>query len=167
MRKSRFGRTLAALAGMVTLIAVGATPAHADTGYWYVGNGAGGCLDYSNQYGFRVFSGCTGDWRYQWLYFQHVGADPDTYRISGNNGNQGFNICLQAHGNGRQAFGAQCGSYIDLVWTVRYANNRPYFDSLAYPGLCLTRAGEDGARGWLVTTEPCAGRETQYWEWKN
>ncbi|GAB7037075.1 MULTISPECIES: ricin-type beta-trefoil lectin domain protein [Catenuloplanes] len=158
-------RLLTVLVAVLALIVVGAAPASAATGYWYVKNSAGGCLDHSVQFGWRVFSGCNGDFRYQWQYFQHTTGDPDVYRIIGNSGSANFNSCLTAYGNGRQAVGYSCVTSPQQYWAVRYAGDRPYFDSVAYPGLCLTRSNDDSYGGFLLTTEPCAGRESQYWQW--
>jgi hypothetical protein len=157
---------LSLLAAMVALCAVGAAPASAATGYFWVGNDAGGCLDHSTQFNFRVFSGCNGDPRYQSIYFERTPNGPDVYRIMGKDSLGIASVCLTARGNGQAARGSRCAGGNEQEWVVRYANNRPYFDSLRYPGLCLTKSRfPDASSGFVLTTEPCAGLDSQYWRW--
>jgi hypothetical protein len=164
MKVSRSVKFLSMLITAFTLIAVSAAPANAQPGFWWVGNSAGGCLDWSGTRGFRIFNECHGGTPFQWQKFtRSLYYGPDAYVIS--NGNAS---CLTAFGNGARASDVRCNGSTAQVWIIRDANNQPYFDSLGYASqhLCLTNSRlYDGAGGYLLTTEPCAGRREQFWLW--
>ncbi len=166
MKVSRPVKILPMLAAVFTLVVVSATPASATTGYWWVGNAAGGCLDYSSEFNFRVFRECNGNPNYQWLYFRQIPAfGPDAYMIQGRLGN-GL-ICLEW--KEYVASSATCNSSnARQIWIIRYANNQPYFDSFRVPGQCLTKSTfEDNFGGNVLVVDPCAGRTSQFWVWRD
>ena len=169
MRVPRSVKVLSVLAAAFTLVLTGAAPAFAQNGFFYVGNAAGGCLDYSPNLNYRVFNQCHGTAPYQWLKFTNAfNYGPDAYTITFPNGTGFPSTCLEAFGNGARARGALCAGRTTQVWIVRYANNQPYFDSVGYASqhLCLTKSAfYDGHDGYLLTTEPCAGRLSQFWQW--
>ena len=164
MKVSRPAKMLSVLVAIFALLAVSAMPASAGTGYWWVANSAGGCLDYSDQFEFRVFS-CNGDARYQRMYIQNINSyGPDAYSVKGKSNDGRYRNCLSAYDYGQTVSTLECGRTRQQVWIIRYsATGRPYFDSLSFPGQCLTRSGDDGKGGFLLTTEGCSGRESQYW----
>jgi hypothetical protein len=154
------------LAAIFTLVAVSATPASAETGYYWATNRAGGerdCLDFSGQFGFRVFP-CNGDRRYQYLYYRRV--DPtnlDVYQIRGNPASGRPDICISAGDSGDPVSSDFCAITSSQKFTIRYANGWAYFDSVSRPGLCLTKSSTRYNGGKVLRTEPCAGRTEQYW----
>jgi hypothetical protein len=160
--KSRFVKALSMLAAIFTLVAVSATPASADTGYYWTENRAGGCLDFSGHYGFRVFP-CNGDHRYQYIWYQRVfPSRPDVYQIKGNPASGASDVCIRANNGGISS--VACGYYNSQFFVIRYAaNGQPYFDSVTYPGMCLTKSSAPYFGGNYLTLEPCAGRSSQYW----
>lgn len=161
--RSRFVKTLSMLAAIFTLVAVSATPASAETGYYWANNRARGCLDFSGQFGFRVFP-CHDDQRYQYLYYRRPFADsPDIYEIRGNPASGRPNICITAAGSGNPVNSYPCG-VSGQFFTIRYdAYGWAYFDSLSYPGLCLTKSSSHPNGGNVLRTDPCAGRTEQFW----
>ncbi|WP_203794623.1 hypothetical protein [Actinoplanes derwentensis] len=151
------------LAAIFTLVAVSATPASAETGYYWASNRAGGCLDFSVQFGFRVFP-CNGDQRYQRLdYRRTVANNPDIYQIRGNPGSGRPNTCITADESGAPVRSDACAVNSSQFFTIRYANGWAYFDSVSKPGLCLTKSSTPYNGGNVLRTEPCAGRTEQYW----
>jgi Ricin-type beta-trefoil lectin domain len=161
--RSMFVKTLSMLAAIFTLVAVSATPASAETGYYWARNRAGDCLDFSGQFGFRVFP-CNGDQRYQYLYYRRPFANsPDIYQIRGNPASGRPNTCISTAGNGYPVSSNACAGNSSQQFTIRYANGWAYFDSVSHPGLCLTKSSTPHNGGNVLRTEPCAGRTEQYW----
>ena len=161
--RSRFVKALSLLAAIFTLVAVSATPASAETGYYWANNRAGDCLDFSGQFGFRVFP-CNSDYRYQYLYYRRPYADsPDIYQIRGNPDSGRPNTCISADGSGWPVSSRPCAYDSRQHFTIRWANGWAYFDSVSYPGLCLTKTSAPHNGGRVLRTEPCAGRTEQYW----
>jgi len=152
------------LAAIVTLVVVSATPASAETGYYWATNRTGrSCLDFSGQFGFRVFP-CNGDQRYQYLYYRRPWANsPDVYQIRGNPASGRPNTCITSAGNGSPVYSDPCAAFSSQYFTIRYANGWAYFDSISHPGLCLTKSSTLTNGGNVLRTEPCAGRTEQYW----
>ncbi|MDY7084009.1 MAG: ricin-type beta-trefoil lectin domain protein [Actinomycetota bacterium] len=161
--RSRFVKTLSMLAAIVTLVAISATPASAETGYYWARNYAGGCLDFSGQFDFRVFP-CNADQRYQYLYYRRPFANsPDIYQVRGNPNSGRPNFCISTAGDGYPVSSKPCAGDGRQQFTIRYANGWAYFDSVSHPGLCLTKSGTDHNGGNVLRTEPCSGRAEQYW----
>lgn len=160
--RSIFVKTLSMLAAIFALVAVSATPASAETGYYWTENRAGGCLDFSSQYYFRVFP-CNGDHRYQYIWYQRLSPmQPDIYQIKSNPASGAPDICIRANNGGLSS--VACAFYSSQLFTIRYAaNGQPYFDSVKYPGMCLTKSSVPYAGGNFLSLERCAGRTEQYW----
>ncbi len=160
--RSRFVKALSMLAVICALVVIGATPASAEQGNYWAVNRAVGCLDFSGEFGFRVFT-CNNDQRYQYLYYRRPFADsPDIYQIRGNPASGRPDYCITARGNAVPVRSDPCG-ITGQFFTIRYANGWAYFDSFSFPGLCLTKSGADNHGGNVLRTEPCAGRNEQYW----
>jgi hypothetical protein len=122
---SMFAKALSMLAAIFTLVAVGATPASADTGYFWAENRASGCLDFSGHFGFRVFP-CNGDSRYQYLHYQRIfPSNPDIYQIRGNSSSGASSVCIRANGNGNIVSSVACNYYNSQFFVIRYANGQP------------------------------------------
>ncbi|MCS7482551.1 RICIN domain-containing protein [Umezawaea endophytica] len=152
------------LAAIFTLVAVSAIPASAETGYYWARNRAGDCLDFSGQFGFRVFP-CNSDKRYQHLYYKRPYANsPDTYQIRGNPDSGRPNTCISAGESSDPVSSNPCAANSSQYFNILYAaNGWAYFDSVLHPGLCLTKSDELSVGGFILRSEPCAGRNEQYW----
>ena len=164
MKRSLPAKILAVLAMFVALLAGSAVPASADTGIWYIGNEAGGCLDHSDQFDFRVFA-CNNDPRYQHHYLERVPGTTDKYRFIGRTGAGNYTRCLTAYGYNMFAKADVCRGSNTQVWRIWYSGTRPYFVSDSYPSLCLTKSDVAISGGSRLTTSTCAGLLKQYWKW--